>query len=476
MKRPWFFQLPYGILLGLFLIANLLYIHRVPGLLGDEGSEGENVYELLNHDGITIVGERSYIGPLIDYIRVPYVAVFGYTPLALRTVVLTANVAAFLLLGTVLRKLFGKDVGMLALAALSFSPIFLLQQRIGWAITLNVFFAALLMYSLMSSWKHKWLLAGLVAGLGLSNDIIFLPTLIAIIACATVMLILSSSRKEKIREVFISGWLSIVGFIAGFGTQLTVILLQTDDQGSRSATIATFSDRLRDFWEAIPLYLSGSSYVARYTGVEFSHDAVMWITGILIGCGVLGVLFRKRIIYIVFSAGLAIHTYALLYMVDRYTLRYFTVVSLGVWLLAGAGLGALLEKVFPQKVLRMAPYLVAILLMVWTAAIALVPFLYTGGSLRQFSLGNRNDKASALVDIRPLVSCVRGKGVMVAATQDIFDRLQYLSHQYPDIQIVDGDHKSEAAFTISYKKPEDAHGEDKSSVCPDIPFFRIVKR
>ena len=67
------------VLFALFVAANTVYLQRVPGLFGDEGSEGENVYQLLRTGGITVVGERSYIGPLVDYVRVPFVLIFGYS-------------------------------------------------------------------------------------------------------------------------------------------------------------------------------------------------------------------------------------------------------------------------------------------------------------------------------------------------------------------------------------------------------------
>ncbi|MDP3997081.1 MAG: hypothetical protein U1C49_02485 [Candidatus Andersenbacteria bacterium] len=50
------------VMLGLFVVVNSLYLGSVPGLMGDEGSEGENVYEILHAESlITVQGERSYI-------------------------------------------------------------------------------------------------------------------------------------------------------------------------------------------------------------------------------------------------------------------------------------------------------------------------------------------------------------------------------------------------------------------------------
>lgn len=459
-----------------FLIANTAYLHRVPGLLGDEGSEGENVYQLLHGESLPIVGERSYIGPLIDYVRVPYVFLFGYTPLALRMLMLTASIFIFFLARSVLVKLFGEDIGMIALVVFLFSPIFLLQQRIGWAITLNVFFLWLLLYALLSDWKYKWLLSGLIAGVGLSNDIIFLPTLVLVCICTVCIYIFSGNIRKKLTTLALHSWLILVGFVAGFGTQLAVLTLLQDDQGNRSEVVAGFGSRLGDFLPSLPVYISGSSYVARYTGTEFSPLAISAISLILCIVACIGLFHKKRKYIVGFVAGLAIHSYLLLYMVDRFTLRYFALLSMIVWLLAGLGLGVFFERILPKKALRAIPVAVALLLMIWTAYTTLIPFLRTGGSLKEFSLGNRNDKASAFVDIRPLLDCVRGKGVLYGASQDIFDRLQYLARGDNGIVIVDGDHKAEAAWTISYKKIGNDFERDDSSLCPDIPFFRVVAR
>ncbi len=462
------------VLFTLFLIANAAYLHRVPGLLGDEGSEGENVYQLLHSENITIIGERSYIGPLIDYVRVPFVAVFGYTPLALRALMLVASIAIFFLARSVLIKLFDEDVGTIALVVFLFSPMFLLEQRLGWAITLNVFFFWMLLYALMSQWKHKWLLSGLIAGIGLSNDIIFFPTLIAIAVCSLVAYLISPSFRQRAITLVLSSWLIAVGFVAGFGSQAAVLLLFTEDQGSRSEVAAQFSQRVHDFLPSLSLYISGSSYVARYTGTEFSPIAIQIITIALVLLTIIGLFHKKRLYVLTFFAGLGIHSYLLLYLVDRFTLRYFALLSIIIWMLAGIGAGVLGKRFLSVKVLQFVPIGIAIILAGWTTYTTMIPFLRTGGSLQEFSLGNRNDKASAFVDIRPLVSCIRGKGVVYGATQDIYDRLLYLSHGDDQIQIVDGGHKAQAQFVIRYKKPDQQFISDAKSICPDIPFFTVL--
>jgi 4-amino-4-deoxy-L-arabinose transferase-like glycosyltransferase len=124
------------------------YLHRVPGLLGDEASEGENVYLLFDAKQFLITGERSYIGPFLDYLRIPFVLLLGYSALSLRLLVLLFSGATFWLAIVVFRRLWGRDVGLIAAVAMLFSPVYLTYGRLGWAITLFPFFALLTLYFL----------------------------------------------------------------------------------------------------------------------------------------------------------------------------------------------------------------------------------------------------------------------------------------------------------------------------------------
>ena len=87
-----------AVLFVLFFVANLAYLHRVPGFLGDEASEGENVYQILTEEKNLVQGERSYIGVFTDYARMPFVGVLGYSSLAVRLPVFFGNLIFFVVL------------------------------------------------------------------------------------------------------------------------------------------------------------------------------------------------------------------------------------------------------------------------------------------------------------------------------------------------------------------------------------------
>ncbi len=463
------------ILFFLFCIVSVLWLHRVPGLLGDEGSEGENVYELLTAEKITVVGERSYIGPFLDYVRIPFLAIFGYTTLGLRVPILLFSLATFWLGYTVLHRMFGKHIAQYAIVFFCFSPIYLLQQRIGWAITLIPFFTFLILFFLQSSYRTKWLWAGLAAGIGLANHILFFPTLAALAVCTGIYGIYLWITFRPILTVrnLVSSFLQIlVGFWAGFGSQFVVLQMFTDDQGDTDKVTQLFSERLNDFKEAWLLYVSGSSYVARYTGVEFSSQLQMIIVvllGILILLACI-LLWRKGKVWLGLLL-IAAHLVVMMYMIDRFTLRYFVMFSLMMWGIAGVGLGALSAKALKDTWGNIGAIAMAVLLSIFTINMTFIPFLRTGGSLNDFSLGNRTNSAADFVDVRPLIACVRGKGPVFSENIHIWNRLQYFSHQYDDIQVVPEDKKKSAQWLVVYK---DEAKTSENTLCPELQHFQIT--
>lgn len=456
------------ILFFLLCATQAAYIHRVPGLMGDEASEGENVYQIMHNHWLTVQGERSYIGPLVDYARVPFILIFGYGPFALRLLMLLFSLITFLLAARVFKYFFDDTATLFALVLLFFSPVYLTHQRLGWAITLFPFFAFLLLYILTSSWRHRAVLAGIVAGLGLSNYLVFFPTVLAI----TVMWF--SQYWSRPRE-FKKWWLYAVGFWAGFGTQFSVLLLNTEDQGNPGEVIRSLWERIVALPTLLPQLLSGSSYMAHYTGVELSASLTHFITLLLVLFIIIGISFsQKRVALLLWLIGLSIQLSGIVFMIDRFTLRYFVIFCLGIWALAGIGLATALTRSFPRhdKVFRLIPLLLAMLLIAWFSFDVLFPSLKTGGSLQQFSLGNRFDTASALVDTRPLVTCLRGKGAVFSRDAHIYNRLLFLSHEYSDLVVTENTHG--ASWLVNYRRPHFKTQTD--TPCQDLIHFQIESR
>ena len=499
------------ILFLLFIVANAAYLHRVPGLLGDEGSEGENVY--LWHQALRdkqagehinsivfVLGERSYIGPLPDYVRIPFVAAFGYTALALRLPILIISLLTFWLALQVFTTSFGNQAGLLAATAMLFSPVYLTYQRLGWAITVLPFFALLLIWLLQGRVRHKALLVGLIAGLGLHIHILFLPTLVAIVVTAIIswkVQKLSTMWQQKtpfltgVRQMLqesLTWWPAPVGFMAGFGTQLVALLQQTEDQGDPSAVAEAVSERFAALPDLLPLLISGSSFIARYTGQEFAPGVIVAATcllGVLVIFALLMGKSKKAAWLLLF--GLALHLVILMYMIDRFTLRYFVVFVLGVWALSGVGLWQIIRRGIGffssglrqngagQRLAEVGSVVLSGLLVLVSAAFILLPFLQTGGSVNTFSLGNRTNSAADLVDTGSLLHCLRGAGTVTSENVHIFNRLQFYSHEYSDLEVVPDTALADALYLVHYRLPAQAVPAEQE-LCPKLAHFIVARQ
>ena len=477
----------------LFTIANAAYLHRVPGLLGDEASEGQNVFELLTSDRITIIGERSYIGPWIDYARIPFVGLFGYSIVALRIPVFLLSLVTFWLSWFVFRRLFTIPEALSALAFALFSPAYLTYQRLGWAITLVPFFIALTLFFILqkehgssSLARPAPLLAGLSLGTGLATHILFLasiPPLILGWCVRQLAPVRATNHSTPLKALWLTmsdalkrgveWWPAILGFWAGFGTQFAVLRLYTEDQGDPRVVASLFGAHLRNLRLVLMDVLSGSSYVASYTGREFSPLGIRVITGILALFVIVALVgsTRKRVAW-VWLLGLGIHLLTLTSLMEHFSPRYFVVFVLGVWALAGVGAGALASRLattVPRLTLAV-PITIAVLLTAATAETTLLPFLRTGGSTAEFSVGKRTNTAAAFVDTRPLVACLRGIGPATSENVHIRNRLQYLELQVPDLNLADD--TKHAAWTILYRSARMRERPDER--CPTLAHFIVV--
>ena len=305
---------------------------------------------------------------------------------------------------------------------------------------------------------------------------------------------------------------AFIGFVAGFGMQFAILLLDREgDQGDPSATTQLFGERISGWFDSFPLYVSGSSYVARYIGEEFSGGLMTVLSSGLVGLVLVGVglLWRKKTIW-AWLAGLSVHLVALLYVIDRFTLRYFVVVSLGLWMLAGIGIGGgltYLANFFVKRSASRSTYVtdtprsllafssnftqiskpldiflsgsllvIALMLMWWTAGSTLIPFLQTGGSVNDFSLGDRTNSAAALVDERGLVECLRGAGPVHSENIHIWNRLQYVSHEYSDLEVLPEESGKEAQWIVHYRREDAPGGLAPGDLCPELVHFRVVEK
>lgn len=459
-----------SIIFLLFILVNLAFINRVPGLMGDEGSEGQNVYELLNSDSLPIMGERSYIGVLIDYVRVPFISVLGYTALALRLPVFLFSCGFFWLTWLILKNIFDRFEALFGLVAAVFSPVYLTQQRMGWSITLLPFFISLTIYLLLRKNKWSFLSAGLAAGIGLSTHFIFLPTLLSII---TLAMVVSFTNKERMIRLFKEGWTFVIGFWAGFGVQFTILNFFKEDQGSPSEVMAQFSERLRELPTFFLSVISGSVYAAQYTGSVFNKFEVIFFFCAVIFLIAAGMIFsrhRKKILLL--AVGLVIHVISLVYITEYFALRYFVVFALVSWLIAGIGFGSVWQKLQITRIEELPVIAIALLLIIFNLNKIFIPFLITGGNTERYDFGTREEQAAALVDLRPLVACLAENKNVYSDDIHIRNRLTYLSNSDKRIKLASSAKKAE--FLVGYKT-KNSKAKDEE-ICENLSHFQVYKK
>lgn len=456
------------------VVAASVSLSTLPGLMGDEASEGENVYLLLHGESSVWQGERSYIGPLADWIRIPFIVAFGYSTIALRLPMLLATIALFFVAAVVTKKLFGEQAALFVLASVTLSPIYLTQQRLGWAITYLPLLALLLIWIATSSTRYKALLYGFVAGLGVHIHILFLPTAVAITTVSLIDLsITKENGKFEIRKKFkkiLGYWPALIGFWAAFSTQLIQLMSFKEDQGEPVSVAALFIERLHDLPKLLPAIISGSSYIASYSGRELSSLAQWLVAVVIVLLAVAAVVLstRKKMI-VLWTIGLLVHVAVLLVMIDRFSLRYFVIFTLGLWVLAAIGISELVKRFAPNQT-KIASIALALIMLLGGAMTIAVPYWRTGGSTDSFSLGNRTDSASALVDIRPLLECTKNKKPLMAESVHIYNRLQYLSHDNSDIKILGEEQQTKAKYAVKYRLPGET---GKQELCPDLTNFIV---
>ncbi len=268
---------------GPYLLAGILVLYlalslyqlNLPGLHYDEAFEAVPALQLLQgqpvttfrDNGLTLGGQtlplmtQDYIGALNTYLALPFIAVGGATPAALRLMSVLVGGVTLLLAYDLARYLSGDyRVGLLAGLLLAVDPTFIFWNRQGvfvTAITAGVGLAA------TWCWLHRlrgesarWTLAGaFLFGLGLYAKLLFLWLIFAL-AGAIILLRWPRRRQPGGGEIigamlaFILGcWPLLLYNIQTGGTLLNISgNAQTSYYGVNNlAFVANLLERLRQF-------------------------------------------------------------------------------------------------------------------------------------------------------------------------------------------------------------------------------------
>jgi 4-amino-4-deoxy-L-arabinose transferase-like glycosyltransferase len=219
-----------------------LYQINLPGLHYDEAFEAVPAMQLLQgqpvtafrNSGLSINGQlfpymtQDYIGATNTYAALPFIAVFGPTPAALRLMgIMVGLLTLGLTFGLTCQLTQSRWAGLIALSLLAVDPTFVFWSRQSIFVTAAT--AALGLAVTICWWQRgrggsaKWSLAGaFLAGLGLYTKLLFLWLIVALIG-AVVMLNwrswltkqFSTSGKVKAHNWLAEALRAGVAFMAG---------------------------------------------------------------------------------------------------------------------------------------------------------------------------------------------------------------------------------------------------------------------
>ncbi|MDO8512110.1 MAG: glycosyltransferase family 39 protein [bacterium] len=457
------------LLFFLFLFVQTYHLATLPGLVGDEGYEGLSVFDHIQDKKPFIIGRESYVAFWSDYVRLPFVLWLGETALAMRIPLIIANCVTFWLAYFVFRRIFDIRLAFFVMVACFFSPPYILYQRISWPINFLPFFAFLLLFVLTRNFRSKPVIAGLIAGLGVSTHVTFTAPIAGIFGAYLL------AKYRDLKKIF-TWWPTLIGFLAGFGLQLA-IMLEMSVESARVGHFSLIIGRLEILYPTLFNYFSGISYWGEYVG-DVSHDIariIIFLLLVFVFCALLIKPHRKVALY--WLIGIVISIVATVIMVSYFRTRYLHVTTIALWGLAGLGFGKVLLNTFKsKKVLIPISFLCAILLSFWTYRAVFVPYEKTGGTTLNFQdSGDSWDKSGHFADIQPLANCVKNIGLVFSEEPKISNRLKFLREADQHIKVAD--ERKKAKWFVDYRGPRDLDDPTKlrpGEVCPTVRNFIVI--
>jgi len=196
-------------LIALLSLARFIYLGSVPGLHGDEALYGIKT-AIMMHKPFTLIGFNYYTGPLICYLRIPFYHVMGINVFSLRAPVVVLSLLTIFFLYRVLKKLYGRETGIIGAFLFLTIPWFFIESRFADEThTTLPFFAICGLYYLLKDKELKTrVLAGVFLGLGVFNHIIF----VIVLASYAVYFL----AKNRCRVIFDKGNILFLAIVSGF--------------------------------------------------------------------------------------------------------------------------------------------------------------------------------------------------------------------------------------------------------------------
>jgi hypothetical protein len=200
----------------LLVYIGLIYVNiKYPGLNGEEADEGYIALSIIKAKEFPLM-KHEYTGVIVSYLLAPVIGLFGAKVAVLRMFATLWIVLGVILAYSITNAWFGKRMAMIFLLLVLSNAYFFQTIKLGFFIETTILFtffmgSVYMLWWYFSSGRKNYSLvffSALLFGLGLSQKIIFLYYVIAIILCYLLM-----GRKIKIRAN--ESMSALFGFLIG---------------------------------------------------------------------------------------------------------------------------------------------------------------------------------------------------------------------------------------------------------------------
>ena len=175
IKISWWL-VPLLIILGVAAYLRLYMIAGYMTFLGDEGRDVLVVMHMIVNHKFTLLGPTAsvggfFLGPIYYYLMVPFLWAWKLNPVGPAIMVALFGIATVYLVFKVGKEFISPFAGLVAASLYALSPLVIAYSRSSWNPNLVPFFSLLLVYLV---YKQKYLVAGIVLGIGLQLHYLFL--------------------------------------------------------------------------------------------------------------------------------------------------------------------------------------------------------------------------------------------------------------------------------------------------------------
>lgn len=220
IKIPKFFKIEFLLLILILLVAAFFRLYKIEDylvFLGDEGRDVLVVKRMIVDHKFTLLGPAAsigafYLGPIYYYFMLPFLWLFRLNPVGPAVMVSLFGIATVFLVYLTGKSFFNYQVGLLAAALYSVSPLVIAHSRSSWNPNLMPFFSLLLIFLMHKAVDSKNLkllgLIGFFAGVALQLH--YLATFLILIL--GVYFVLFSPKRTNFKSYL---WLA-AGFVFGW--------------------------------------------------------------------------------------------------------------------------------------------------------------------------------------------------------------------------------------------------------------------